>query len=149
MFRREIMQESMKALSLSNEDQDDLFFKDISDLLNRILEALDPIDENIDFLQLTNITLLQAIEALDIFLQSINHLIKKCNLKDSSNSLQYLPIKELQIHLLSVIKAVLNAQKCSDEIMLADLLGHELKDNLTQWKIQILPSLKKEMTKIF
>lgn len=52
-------------------------------------------------------------------------------------------IKQLEIHLLSVIKAILYAKKKEDNVMLVDLLEHELKDNLTQWKIAAIPQIKK------
>lgn len=52
-------------------------------------------------------------------------------------------IKQLEIHLLSVIKAILYAKKKEDNVMLVDLLEHELKDNLTQWKIAAIPQIKR------
>jgi hypothetical protein len=44
---------------------------------------------------------------------------------------------------LSVIKALLPAKEKNDVVMLCDLLEYELIDNLTQWKIKVLPELKK------
>jgi hypothetical protein len=38
---------------------------------------------------------------------------------------------------------LLSAKEKNDNIMLCDLLEYELIDNLTQWKIKILPELKK------
>lgn len=143
------MQQSHIIHSDFNDGEDNLFFHDVTDLLNKILESLDPINIDFNFFNHTDSTLIQTIEGLDIFLQSVNHLISKCFKSSTPLWSKNLPIKELQVHLLSVIKAVLNAQRSDDKIMLADLLGHELKDNLTQWKIQILPSLRKEMKKIF
>ncbi len=58
------------------------------------------------------------------------------NFKDES-------IQKLEIHLLSVMKALLQAKEKNDTIMLCDLLEYELADNLTQWKIKVLPELKK------
>ena len=52
-------------------------------------------------------------------------------------------IQKLDIHLLSVLKALIPAKEKNDVIMLCDLLEYELVDNLTQWKIKIIPSLKK------
>lgn len=51
-------------------------------------------------------------------------------------------IKNLQIHLLSLIKGIQFALKSSDMIMLNDLLEYELKDNLSQWRISTIPTLK-------
>ena len=41
------------------------------------------------------------------------------------------------------IKAINTAFKKNDIVMLQDLLEYELIDNLTQWKIQALPKIKK------
>ena len=52
-------------------------------------------------------------------------------------------IKQLEIHLLSVVKGILTAEKKNDTVMLMDLLEYELKDNLTQWKITAIPQIKR------
>lgn len=51
-------------------------------------------------------------------------------------------IKYQKIHLLSIMKAILQAKVKNDKVMLLDLIEYELKDNLTQWKINILPQIK-------
>ena len=51
-------------------------------------------------------------------------------------------LKQVQIHLLSVLKAIKSAQHSGDKPMLIDLLEYELQDNLTQWKIKAIPKLK-------
>ncbi|MFT6630718.1 MAG: hypothetical protein ACJAS4_000660 [Bacteriovoracaceae bacterium] len=88
-----------------------------------------------------------VIDAVDLFIKTINHA---CNsILDREEIEGFLPIKELQIHLLSVIKAIHSAHQKEDHIMLTDLLEYELKDNLTQWKILILPTLKQEVLKTY
>lgn len=57
--------------------------------------------------------------------------------KDTNDS-----IKNIEIHLLSILKAVKSAESSKDEEMLVDLLEYELQDNLTQWKIKAIPHLK-------
>ncbi len=85
--------------------------------------------------------LIKIIEAIDVFIQSVTHCCQE--IFTNAEAKAGLPIKELQIHLLSIIKAVNSAQSKKDYIMLTDLLEYELKDNLRQWKILILPVLKK------
>lgn len=85
----------------------------------------------------------QIIDAVDIFIHTISHILK--NGIDLTELEQSVPVKELQIHLLSVLKAISNAHNKSDLIMLTDLLEYELKDNLTQWKILIIPILRNQM----
>ena len=41
------------------------------------------------------------------------------------------------------MKGIESAKNNNDYIMLNDLLEYELADNLTQWKLKILPRLKK------
>lgn len=52
-------------------------------------------------------------------------------------------IKESHIHLLFIIKAMNQAHLNQDSIALEDLIKYELKDNLTQWKIDFIPRIKK------
>lgn len=52
-------------------------------------------------------------------------------------------IKESHIHLLFIMKAMNQAQLKQDYLALEDLIKYELKDNLTQWKIDLIPQTKK------
>jgi|GEM_PF-582263 hypothetical protein len=83
------------------------------------------------------------IDILDLYVQLFSriHSTLKRNIKDPLD--QSKEIQNLDIHLLSVLKALIPAKEKGDIIMLCDLLEYELIDNLTQWKIKIIPSLKK------
>ncbi len=90
-----------------------------------------------------NDTFIGVIELMDLYIQLVTKaygVIRKDptikNFKDES-------IQKLEIHLLSVLKALVGAKEKEDVIMLCDLLEYELMDNLTQWKIKVLPELKK------
>ncbi len=52
-------------------------------------------------------------------------------------------IKESHIHLLFVVKGMNQAQLKQDYVALEELIKYELKDNLTQWKIDLIPQTKK------
>lgn len=52
-------------------------------------------------------------------------------------------VKSIKIHLLSILKAIKSAYLEQDLVLLADLLEYELQDNLTQWKISVIPMLKR------
>jgi hypothetical protein len=93
-----------------------------------------------------NISLTKAIEAVDTFIESMVYALK--NSPNENDMINSLPVKELQIHLLSVLKAINTASSKDDTIMLTDLLEYELKDNLTQWKILIIPVLKQNMREL-
>ncbi len=90
-----------------------------------------------------NIAFADMIEILDLYVQlmtkiyaSLRQQIKEPINKDDS-------FQNLEIHLLSIMKAILPAKEKGDIIMLCDLLEFELIDNLTQWKIKAIPELKK------
>lgn len=93
--------------------------------------------------QLGDTVLIDITDTIHTFISLISqvhkNLIVDSDLKLKCGS----TIKQLEIHLLSVIKAILYAKKKGDDIMLIDLLEHELKDNLTQWKISAIPQIKK------
>lgn len=52
-------------------------------------------------------------------------------------------IKSSHIHLLFIMKGMNQAQLKQDYIALEELIKYELKDNLTQWKIDLIPQIKK------
>jgi hypothetical protein len=52
-------------------------------------------------------------------------------------------IKQSHIHLLFIIKGINQAQQKQDALVLEDLIKYELKDNLTQWKIDLIPLVKR------
>jgi hypothetical protein len=52
-------------------------------------------------------------------------------------------IKESHIHLLFIVKGMNQAQLKPDYVALEELIKYELKDNLTQWKIDLIPQTKK------
>ncbi len=54
-------------------------------------------------------------------------------------------IKESHIHLLYIMKAINQAQLKLDFVALEELIKYELKDNLTQWKIDFIPQIKKSL----
>jgi hypothetical protein len=54
-------------------------------------------------------------------------------------------IKQSHIHLLFVLKGITQAQQKHDSEVLEDLIKYELKDNLTQWKIDIIPLIKRQL----
>ena len=112
----------------------------IEKIIQKIFKSVNELKQ--DQLDDINKDLNTIIEALDIFIQSLTHCLKEANFEASEQSL--LPIKELEIHLLTVIKAINISQRKRDYIILADLLEYELKDNLTQWKILVIPPLKQQ-----
>ena len=75
-----------------------------------------------------------AIDALYTFIK-LSARVKKS--MDTSDTKLHAAFEKLQIQLFSILKGVKLAFTTSDSEMLSDLLEHELRDNLTQWKIQL------------
>jgi len=84
-----------------------------------------------------------VIETIDVFIQLITHIHKSLEVQSDKKLSSGNTIKQLEIHLLSVVKGILTAEKKNDTVMLMDLLEYELKDNLTQWKITAIPQIKR------
>lgn len=84
----------------------------------------------------------ELVDFIDLFIQLVTriHRTLKANLGDNYRKSK--TVQNLEIHLLSVLKAILPAKERDDVIMLCDLLEYELMDNLTQWKIRAIPELK-------
>lgn len=83
-----------------------------------------------------------VMDGLDMFIQTVMSFHQVIDFKLPKNAKLLSEIKSLEIHLLSVIKALNFSSQKSDPVMLCDLLEHELTDNLRQWKIKISSELK-------
>ena len=94
-------------------------------------------------LDLANESFIEVVELMDLYIQLISKVYRVIRVDFQGKSFKDESIQKLEIHLLSVIKALLLAKEKEDVIMLCDLLEYELVDNLTQWKIKVLPELKK------
>lgn len=90
-----------------------------------------------------NSAFVEVIELMDLYIQLISRVYRVLRTELKTMSFKDESIQKLEIHLLSVMRALLQAKEKDDVIMLCDLLEYELIDNLTQWKIKILPELKK------
>ncbi len=90
-----------------------------------------------------NQTFIEVIDLMDLYIQLISKVYQVIRTDMPDKSFKDENLQKLEIHLLSVIKALVQAKEKNDVIMLCDLLEYELIDNLTQWKIKVLPELKK------
>jgi hypothetical protein len=139
-------------------DQDIVQFG-VSNSKNILLETIDElpmyidglistIDLAVSFSKNEQTTLMLAvlgdiIEKIDSFIQLITQIHQGLVIQTDKKLDSGQTIKQLEIHLLSVTKALLLAKRRNDEVMLLDLLDYELKDNLTQWKITAIPQIKR------
>lgn len=56
-----------------------------------------------------------------------------------------LRVKDSHVHLLFVMKGINQAFQKQDILGLEELIKYELKDNLTQWKIDLIPNIKRSL----
>ena len=90
-----------------------------------------------------NSSFTEIVDLMDLYIQLITKVYQVLRTDLAGVSFKDESVQKLEIHLLSIIKALLHAKEKDDVIMLCDLLEYELVDNLTQWKIKVLPELKK------
>ena len=156
-----------RVLSIDEEDQCLILpvdsFKDIDfTLINSLNLAFDSLDDCSGYIDVVvdkiahlsalysqnevrkaNVLFGEVVEIMDLFVQLVSKIHKTIR-KNYPDKLQNNhTLQKLEIHLLSVLKALLPAKEKEDIIMLCDLLEYELVDNLTQWKIQAIPELKR------
>ena len=137
-------QEVLKFKVKPIEDSSISLIQDISSLLDHLLKKTSITGSQIEEAETTSqVYIGNIVSAIDTFLTSINYVCTE--VITNKDVFSNIPLKELQIHMLSIIKAIYTAIKKDDLIMLTDLIEYELKDNLTQWKILILPILRQEI----
>jgi hypothetical protein len=120
----------------------------ISNSLNLALELLNDIFLQISTLEIkqdeqrhfSNLHLTKLSLNLTQFIELTTLTSRMITLK---KSMTFNEVKNSHIHLLFVLKGINQAQLKNDEMILEDLIKYELKDNLTQWKINIIPTIKR------
>jgi len=138
----------IQHIELRTSNSKSILLETIDDLPKYIDQLLGTINLAVKFSEndqykLTETLLLEIIGKIDAFIQLISHIHQSLSVISDERLKSGQTIKQLEIHLLSVVKAILVAQKREDQVMLIDLLDYELKDNLTQWKIVAIPQIKK------
>ncbi len=138
----------MKQLEQNSNESLDLAFESIDSCFGYIDHIISRIQKLTAHYQANEIDLgnnqfIEVVELMDLYIQLITKVFQVVRLHHKDKILKEEGIQKLEIHLLSVIRALLQAKENNDIIMLCDLLEYELIDNLTQWKIKVLPELKK------
>jgi hypothetical protein len=132
--------QSRPAIDLAFESIDSCF--GYVDFINSEISKLIGFYQAGDF-SAANETFIGVVELMDLYVQLVTKAYGVIRKDPSNKSFKDESIQKLEIHLLSVLKALVAAKEKEDVIMLCDLLEYELMDNLTQWKIKVLPELKK------
>ena len=114
------------------------------DLLNDIIQQINNIESfSSDKEYFRNVQLSSMSADITKFVELTTLLSKILVTKKKINVPE---IKQSHIHLLFILKGINQAQQKHDSAVLEDLIKYELKDNLTQWKIDIIPLIKRQLT---
>ena len=81
---------------------------------------------------------------LGILTTNISSFVELSTLTAKYQGLNNLEFKSSHVSLLFIMKGINQAFAKSDWMALDELIKYELKDNLTQWKINLIPMLKKK-----
>ena len=111
------------------------------ELLNSIMKSINGISAYTSDLEDSwNQELSQLTSDISRFVEVTTLVSKLMKVKSSD----FLPtVKNSHIHLLFILKAMNQAQQKQDSIALEELIKYELKDNLTLWKIDLIPKTKR------
>ena len=125
-----------------------LAFESIDSCVGYVDYIMEKIQELISFYNLgesdtANAIFIEVIDLMDLYIQLISKVYRVIRTELKGRSFKDENLQKLEIHLLSIIKALLKAREKDDVNMLCDVLEYELIDNLTQCKIKVLPELKK------
>ena len=85
----------------------------------------------------------EVIDMLDNLISVVSDIYRVLKKYHFSDNFCVKTVQSLEIQLLFVLKALFAAKHKKDFFMLMDLLEHELTENIVQWKIKIVPELKK------
>jgi hypothetical protein len=140
-----IKDETMSGMTApSQEGMSDFLTQAISlshDLLNELLFQIQTLplfssDIELQWNRKLSILISDLGQFVELTTLSTKYLTQKRNIE--------LPmIKDSHVHLLFVMKAIIQANQKKDALVLDDLIKYELKDNLTQWKIDLLHQMKR------
>ena len=128
-------------------------FEALDDCLGYIDQLLDKIiittaEFNKGNIDEANLYFADLIEVLELYI----HLITRIHATARKGNPEFFSdnemVKNLEIHLFSVIKALVPAREKNDIVMLSDLLEYELMDNLKQWKEKAIPLIQQSKINI-
>ena len=85
----------------------------------------------------------EIVDMLDVFVELISDIYKARRKDNVFDGFCAKTVQALEVHLLFVLKALLAARRKKDLVMVMDLLENELIENIIQWKLKVMPELRK------
>lgn len=123
-----------KSLELAFESIDSCFGY-IDHIISHIQKLI--VHYNAGESELTNNGFTEIVDLMDLYIQLVTKIYRVIRVETGGQSYKNVEFQKLEIHLLSVVRSLLQAKEKNDSIMICDLLEYELIDNLKQWKIQL------------
>lgn len=110
-------------------------------LLSNILSSINEVTEYTpNIAEAWNLQLSRLTADISRFVE-VTTLVSKLMKSQSPKFLS--DVKDSHIHLLFILKGMNQAQQKQDLVALEELIKYELKDNLTLWKIDLIPQTKR------
>lgn len=138
--------DAFQTISFCSKLSTDLIFEAIESashsvdtIISKILGLCDAYARN--DIQKANKLFVEITEILDLFIQLIVGIQNGLKMHAPDLLASADKIKNLEIHLLTVVKSLVSAREKNDLSMICDLLEYELIDNLKEWKNSIIPQI--------
>jgi len=103
--------------------------------------SIQKIEKNGDFFDFDDINLIS--EVISVIVEATSKIAKK---NFQLNQDIYQLIKNSNLKIFGVLRIIKISCEKHEDIFLNDLIKHELKDILTEWKISILPQIEKQLS---
>ncbi len=136
----------MSGMTFSTESPKNSYLSSIQltqDLLNNLLLRSQAISQFLTTKEYVwNREITEITNQISLFVE-ITTLLTKISQKQG---LVLTEARDSHVHLLFILKGMNQAQSKLDLVALEELIKYELKDNLTQWKIDLIPQIKKTLS---
>ncbi len=116
-------------------------------IFNTLFETVSDLGKKVDSIKLLSplsltdgaiISLIDDTRKFVVFLRYANEQMQKTMGRSSVQE----EVLRIKLHLLSVLRALSDYVKLNDKHAIHDLITEELRDNLTMWKINVIPLLR-------
>lgn len=117
-----------------------LIYTTLQETLDSLGKSIDELKQKplADYPESDVITIIERTRQFVIFAKYCGDFLKQTS---SSTEIREEMVK-IKLHLLSVLRSLVESVRAKDKIAAHDLLTEELRDNLTMWKIKVLPMLR-------
>ncbi|MFP5457126.1 MAG: hypothetical protein ACLGG7_00200 [Bacteriovoracia bacterium] len=131
---------TIEEKALAHEDMIALIYGNLSDSIRTLNAQIDAIKaqdpQQLPQAPLSN--LVTDVRKLVVFLKYSSQYLRQSATELTARE----EILRIKLHLLSILRALSDQIRLGDNLAVHDLITEELRDNLTLWKINVLPLLR-------